>query len=49
MADQAPNIEPGAGRLAYDKEKRTIVAKPRDMSIDAMLELNDARASMLIV
>lgn len=28
MPDQAPNIEPGKGRLRYDKERRTIVAEP---------------------
>ena len=27
---QAPNIEPGKGRLVYDKERRTIVAQPDD-------------------
>lgn len=26
MADQAPNIEPGAGKLVYDKTRRTIIA-----------------------
>lgn len=25
--DEAPNIEPGKGRLVYDKKRRTIVAK----------------------
>lgn len=25
-SDQAPNIEPGKGKLVYDKERRTIVA-----------------------
>lgn len=32
--DQAPNIEPGKGRLHYDKERRTIVAS---MSSEAVL------------
>ena len=26
MPDQAPDIEPGKGKLVYDKERRTIVA-----------------------
>lgn len=30
MPDQAPNIEPGKGRLVYDKARRTIVAAARD-------------------
>ena len=28
---QAPNIEPGKGRLVYDKARRTIVAKQAPM------------------
>ena len=28
MSDQAPNIEPGKGKLVYDKARRTIVAVP---------------------
>lgn len=28
MPDQAPNIEPGRGRLKYDKKRRTIVSEP---------------------
>lgn len=30
MPDQAPNIEPGKGRLVYDKTRRTIVAEEMD-------------------
>lgn len=36
MAEQAPNIEPGKGRLVYDKERRTIVGQ--QAKIDHPLE-----------
>jgi hypothetical protein len=30
MPDQAPDIEPGKGKLVYDKKRRTIVAVPQN-------------------
>ncbi len=32
MSDQAPNIEPGKGKLVYNKERRIIVAVPQPLA-----------------
>lgn len=34
MTEQAPNIEPGKGKLVYDKKRRTIVAVPQSDATD---------------